>query len=74
MPEGANGAGSTDQSIASMREAAANQEKLMVASTQVSAQIQAASSTAQTIQGANAAGGEVAKTVGRDIRESARAS
>lgn len=65
--------GSTDQSIMAMQQAAADQMRLMEASTRVSTQIQAASSTAHTIEGANAAGGEVAKSAANDIRSSAKA-
>lgn len=68
------GDGSVDSSIAAMQKAAADQTRLMVASTQVSSQIQAASSTAHTIEGANAAGGEVAKAAANDIRTSAKSN
>lgn len=71
-PVGA-GVGSTEQSIAAMQQAAADQANLMRVSTQVSSQIQAASSAAHTIEGANAAGGEVAKSAANDIRSSAKA-
>ncbi len=66
--------GSTDASIAAMNKAAADNQRLMVASTQVSTQIQAAASTAHTIEGANAAAGEVAKATGNDLRSAAKSS
>ena len=68
------GAGSTDASIEAMNKAAQDNQRLMVASTQVSTQIQGAASTAHTIEGANAAGGEVAKATGNDILSAAKAS
>jgi hypothetical protein len=71
--EGAAG-GSTNESIAAMNKAAEDNQRLMVASTQVSTQIQGAASTAHTIEGANAAGGEVAKATGNDMRSAAKAS
>lgn len=57
-----------------MEEAMRMNAELMATSTTVSVGIQAASSTAHTINGAAAAGGEVAKTTGNDIRQSAKSS
>lgn len=66
--------GSVDGSIAAMQKAAAENAKLMAASMTASTSVQGAASTAQTVNGASAAGGEVAKTVGNDIRQAAKAS
>jgi hypothetical protein len=67
-------ASSVDSSIAQMQQAAADQARLMSASMTASSSIQGAASTAQTVNGASAAGGEVAKAVGNDIRQAAKAS
>ena len=65
---------SVDGSIAAMRKAAEENAALMTASMQASTSVQGAASTAQTVNGASAAGGEVAKSVGNDIRQAAKAS
>jgi hypothetical protein len=66
--------GSVDNSIQQMNQAAADNARLMAASMAASASIQGAASTAHTVNGASAAGGEVAKTTGNDIRQSAKAA
>ncbi|MGJ7603932.1 hypothetical protein ACSFA7_06290 [Variovorax sp. LT1R20] len=63
-----------DTSIQQMQQAAADQARLMSVSMAAGAAISAASSTAQTVNGANAAGTEVAKSTGNDIRQSAKQS
>jgi len=63
-----------DTSIAQMKQAQAENAKLMTASMTVSTAIQGAAATAQTVNGASAAGGEVAKTAGNDIRQAAKSS
>lgn len=63
-----------DTSIQQMRQAAADNARLMTASMTASTAIQGAASTAHTVNGASAAGGEVAKTTGNDIRQSAKSS
>jgi len=67
-------AGSVDDSIAQMNQAAAQNAALMSASMAASTSIQGAASTAQTVNGANAAGAEVAKSTGNDMRQAAKAS
>ena len=67
-------AGSVDDSIAKMNQAAADNARLMAASMAASTSIQGAASTAHTVNGANAAGGEVAKSAGNDMRQAAKAS
>ncbi|MBX3621595.1 MAG: hypothetical protein KF891_16620 [Rhizobacter sp.] len=67
-------AGSVDDSISKMNQAAADNARLMAASMAASTSIQGAASTAHTINGANAAGGEVAKSAGNDMRQAAKAS
>ncbi|NRF69420.1 hypothetical protein HLB44_20680 [Aquincola sp. S2] len=67
-------AGSVDDSIAQMNQAAADNAKLMAASIDCNVKIQTASSTTNTVNGASSAGGEVAKQVGQDIRMAAKAS
>jgi hypothetical protein len=67
-------AGSVDNSIQQMNQAAADNARLMSASMAASTSIQGAASTTQTVNGANAAGGEVAKSVGNDMRQAAKAS
>jgi hypothetical protein len=67
-------AGSVDTSIQQMQQAAADNARLMAASMAASTAIQGAASTAQTVNGANAAGAEVAKTTGNDMRQAAKAS
>ena len=63
-----------DTSISQMNQAQADMARLTTASMVVSTAIQGASSTAQTVNGASAAGGEVAKTTGNDIRQAAKSS
>jgi len=63
-----------EESKQQMLEAMRLNADLMATSTTVSVGIQAASSTAHTMNGAAAAGGEVAKATGNDIRNSAKAS
>jgi hypothetical protein len=65
---------SVDDSINKMNQAAADNARLMAASTSVSTQIQGAASAAHTITGANAAGTEVAKSASNDLRQAAKAS
>ena len=67
-------AGSGDNSIQQMNQAAADNARLMSASMAASTAIQGAASTAHTVNGASAAGGEVAKSTGNDIRQSAKSS
>lgn len=67
-------AGSVDESISKMQQAAADNANLMQASMTASTSIQGAASTAHTVNGASAAGGEVAKATGNDIRQAAKAS
>jgi hypothetical protein len=67
-------AGSVDGSIAAMQKAAEQNAALMSASMTASTSVQGAASVAQTVNGASAAGGEVAKAVGNDIRQAAKAS
>ena len=67
-------AGSVDASIAQMNQAATENAKLMAASIDCNVQIQTASSTTNTVNGASTAGAEVAKQVGQDIRMAAKAS
>lgn len=67
-------ASSVDDSIDQMNQAAADNARLMAASTDCSVKIQTASSAANTVNGASTAGGEVAKQVGQDIRMAAKAS
>jgi hypothetical protein len=66
--------GSVDTSIQQMNQAAADNARLMSASMAASTSVQAAAATAHTVNGASAAGGEVAKTTGNDIRQSAKSS
>jgi len=63
-----------DTSIQQMKQAAAENALLMTASMQASTAIQGAASTAHTVEGAAAAGGEVAKSTGNDIRQAAKSS
>jgi hypothetical protein len=63
-----------DTSIQQMQKAAAENAMLMTASMQASTSIQGAASTAHTVEGAAAAGGEVAKSTGNDIRQAAKSS
>ncbi len=67
-------AGSVQNSIDKMQQAAEQNAQLMAASMQASTAIQGAASTAHTVNGANAAGGEVAKSTGNDMRQAAKAS
>lgn len=67
-------AGSVDQSIDKMNQAAADNARLMAASMAASTSIQGAASTTHTVNGASAAGGEVAKSTGNDMRQAAKAS
>ena len=67
-------AGSVDTSIQQMNQAAADNARLMSASMAASTSIQGAAATAHTVNGASAAGGEVAKSTGNDIRQSAKSS
>jgi hypothetical protein len=61
-----------DTSIQQMQQAAADQARLMSVSMAAGATISGAAATAQTVNGANAAGTEVAKSTGNDIRQSAK--
>lgn len=63
-----------ETSVSQMNQAAADNAHLMSASMAVSTSVQGAASTAQTVNGANAAGSEVAKTTGNDLRQSAKSS
>lgn len=65
---------SVDNSISQMQKAAADNARLMSASMAASTAIQGAASTTHTVNGANAAGGEVAKSTGNDIRQAAKAA
>lgn len=65
-------ASSVDTSISQMNQAAADNARLMTASMTASTSIQGMASTAHTVNGANAAGGEVAKGAANDIRQAAR--
>jgi hypothetical protein len=60
--------------ITAMQQATERNAAIMSASMTASTAIQGASSTAHTVTAANAAGGEVAKTTGNDIRQAAKAS
>lgn len=61
-----------DTSIKQMQDAARDQARLMSVSMAAGATISGAAATAQTVNGANAAGTEVAKSTGNDIRQSAK--
>jgi hypothetical protein len=63
-----------DKSIAQMNQAAADNARLMSASMTASTSIQSAAATAHTVNGASAAGGEVAKGTGNDIRQAAKSA
>jgi hypothetical protein len=63
-----------DTSIKQMEQAQADNARLTTASMIASTAIQGAAATAQTVNGAAAASGEVAKTVGNDLRAAAKAS
>jgi hypothetical protein len=65
---------SVDTSISQMQKAAADNARLMSASMAASTSVQGAASTTHTVNGANAAGGEVAKSTGNDIRQAAKAA
>jgi hypothetical protein len=65
---------SVDTSIQAMQKAAADNARLMTASMVASTSIQGAASTTHTVNGASAAGGEVAKSTGNDLRQAAKAS
>ncbi len=67
-------AGSVQNSIDKMQQAAEQNAQLMAASMQASTAIQGAASTTHTVNGANAAGGEVAKSTGNDMRQAAKAA
>ena len=65
-------AGSVQNSIDKMQQAAEQNAQLMAASMQASTAIQGAASTTHTVKGAYAAGGEVAKSTGNDMRQAAK--
>jgi hypothetical protein len=67
-------AGSVEDSITQMNQAAADNARLMAASIDCNVKIQTASSTTNTVNGASTAGAEVAKQVGQDIRMAAKAN
>ena len=67
-------ADNTSTSIAAMQKAADDNARLMTASMVTGAAIQGSSTTAQTVNSANAAGTEVAKTVANDTRQAAKSS
>jgi hypothetical protein len=63
---------SVDTSIAAMQQAAADNARLTATSTSVNAQIQGASTTAQTVNAASTAGTEVAKGVASGMERAAQ--
>jgi hypothetical protein len=65
---------SVDNNISQMNQAAAENARLMSASMAATTSIQGMAATAHTVNGASAAGGEVAKATGNDIRQAAKAS
>jgi hypothetical protein len=63
-----------ETAIAAMQKATDDNARLMTASMVAGTAIQGMAATAQTVNGANAAGTEVAKTVANDMRQSAKSS
>lgn len=63
-----------EDSVAAMNKAAADNALLMSTSMSVSTSIQGAASTTHTVTAANAAGTELAKAVGSDMRTASRPS
>jgi hypothetical protein len=65
---------STDDNIALMQKMQEENARLMTTSMTVSTQVQGMATAAHTVNGASAAGGEVAKGTANDMRQAAKAS
>jgi hypothetical protein len=63
-----------NDSIAQMQQAQADNARLMTASMTANTAIQGMAATAHTVNGASAAGGEVAKAVGNNVKDAAKAN
>jgi hypothetical protein len=63
-----------NDSIAQMQQAQADNARLMTASMTVNTAVQGMAATAHAVNGASAAGGEVAKQSGNNIKDAAKAT